>query len=246
MHALRASHARHLLGHEGAGSVLAALKEAGLADGLSAGVDTDELTSAATMICVSVDLTPHGLVHLDDVVGLVLAYLGMLSRLPGGPPEWVYAEMRELAALRFRYMEAEEEMDYTRRLAISLQQRLEPAESLSGDTLLTQWEPELVSTVLQHMTPERLVAFVFASQGADADAATPAPAAAAPPPPTAPSSAIIASTTSPTVCVRESAATFCASTLSSFCTSERISTRLIESTPSSVSRFMSISIISGS
>ena len=175
----------HLLGHEGAGSVLAALKEAGLADGLSAGVDTDELTSAATMICVSVDLTPHGLVHLDDVVGLVLAYLGMLSRLPGGPPEWVYAEMRELAALRFRYMEAEEEMDYTRRLAISLQQRLEPAESLSGDTLLTQWEPELVSTVLQHMTPERLVAFVFASQGADADAATPAPAAAAPPPPAA-------------------------------------------------------------
>ena len=61
-----------------------------------------------------------------------------------------------------------------------------------------------------------------------------------------PSSAIIASTTSPTVCVRDRAATFCASTLSSFCTSDRISTRLIESTPSSVSRFMSISIISGS
>ena len=73
----------HLLGHEGAGSVLAALKEAGLADGLSAGVDADELTSAATMICVSVELTPKGLARLDDVVGLVLAYLGMLSRLPG-------------------------------------------------------------------------------------------------------------------------------------------------------------------
>ena len=62
----------------------------------------------------------------------------------------------------------------------------------------------------------------------------------------APSSAIIASTTSPTVCVRDSAATFCASTLSCFCTSLRISTRLIESTPSSVSSDMSISIISGS
>ena len=61
-----------------------------------------------------------------------------------------------------------------------------------------------------------------------------------------PSSLIIASTTSPTVCVRESAATSCASTLSSFCTSERISTRLIESTPSSVSSAMSISIMSGS
>jgi len=56
----------------------------------------------------------------------------------------------------------------------------------------------------------------------------------------------IASTTSPTVCVRESAATSCASTLSCFCTSLRISTRLIESTPSSVSSAMSISIISGS
>ena len=56
----------------------------------------------------------------------------------------------------------------------------------------------------------------------------------------------MASTTSPTVCVRERAATFCASTLSCFCTSLRISTRLIESTPSSVSSDMSISIISGS
>merc|ERR1719487_1479485 len=64
--------------------------------------------------------------------------------------------------------------------------------------------------------------------------------------PAEPSSLIIASTTSPTVCVRESAATSCASTLSSFCTSERISTRLIESTPSSVSSAMSISIMSGS
>jgi len=170
----------HLLGHEGAGSVLAALKEAGLADGLSAGVDADELTSAATMICVSVDLTPKGLAHLDDVVGLVLAYLGMLSRLPGGPPEWVHAEMRELAALRFRYQEEEEEMEYARRLAISMLQRLEPAECLSGDTLITSWEPELVSTVLRHMTPERLVAFVFASKGADADAATDADAASPP------------------------------------------------------------------
>ena len=105
------------------GSVLAALKEAGLADGLSAGVDTDELTSAATMICVSVDLTPQGLARLDDVVRLVFSYLGMISRLPGGPPEWVHAEMRELSALRFQYMEAEEEMDYTRRTAISMLQR---------------------------------------------------------------------------------------------------------------------------
>merc|ERR1712091_122613 len=71
-------------------------------------------------------------------------------------------------------------------------------------------------------------------------------AAAATPPPCERISLSIASTTSPTVCVRESAATSCASTLSCFCTSLRISTRLIESTPSSVSSAMSISIISGS
>ena len=94
----------------------------------------------------------------------MLAHLGMLSRLPGGPPEWVHAEMRELAALRFRYQEEEEEMEYARRLAISMLQRLEPAECLSGDLLITSWEPELVSSVLGHMTPEHLVAFVSASK----------------------------------------------------------------------------------
>ena len=81
-----------------------------------------------------------------------------------------------------------------------------------------------------------------AAAAAGADGAAAATGAA----PAPPSSLIIASTTSPTVCVRESAATSCASTLSSFCTSERISTRLIESTPSSVSSAMSISIMSGS
>ena len=79
-----------------------------------------------------------------------------------------------------------------------------------------------------------------------AGAATGVGAAAPPAGAAPPSSLIIASTTSPTVCVRASAATSCASTLSSFCTSLRISTRLIESTPSSVSRAMSISIMSGS
>ena len=57
-------------------------------------------------------------------------------------------------------------------------------------------------------------------------------------------SIFIASTTSPTVRVRPKAATSCASMPSFDCTSDKISTRLMESTPSSVSKSMSISSMS--
>jgi len=161
----------HLLGHEGKGSCLAALKAAGLADGLSAGVDTDEQTTAATMFAVSVDLTPRGLEQIDAVAQLVFAELGMLARRE--PEAWVYEEMRDVAALRFRHMEQEEEVDYTRRLAISLQQRLAPAESLCGDCLLSEWDPELVRSILAQLTPERVVAFVMAARPDDAGGGAP-------------------------------------------------------------------------
>ena len=61
-----------------------------------------------------------------------------------------------------------------------------------------------------------------------------------------PISLAIAEITSPTVRVRLSAATSLASTPRRDCTSERISTRLIESMPSSVSSSMSSSIMSTS
>ena len=48
----------------------------------------------------------------------------------------------------------------------------------AGDTLFSEWSPDLVRSVLSHLTPERVVAFVLATHPDAAPAA--APAAAAP------------------------------------------------------------------
>ena len=164
-----AEYVAHLLGHEGAGSCLAALKAAGLATDLSAGLQED--TSAAAEFAVSVDLTPRGASELDSVVAAVLAFLGFLVR--AGPQAWVQEELRGLAALRFKFAESEPEVDYCRRIALSMAQPFYPPEPdavLSGDHLLSAWRPELVEELLSRLTPSSLLlTVVIAESGAAGD-----------------------------------------------------------------------------
>ena len=109
----------HLLGHEGRGSVLAQLKCAGLATELCAGCDDEDLTSACSQFRVNIELTRAGAHAIDAVVIAVFEYLGMLGASPAR--EYVYEEMRDVAAMRFRYAEGEGSLDCVRRLSLSMQ-----------------------------------------------------------------------------------------------------------------------------
>ena len=109
----------HLLGHEGRGSVLAQLKCAGLATELCAGCDDEDLTTACSQFRVNIELTRAGVHDIDAVVDAVFEYLGMLCASPAR--EYVYEEMRDVAAMRFRYAEGEGSLDCVRRLSLSMQ-----------------------------------------------------------------------------------------------------------------------------
>ena len=66
----------HLLGHEGRGSLLSALKARGWAEGLSAGPGMGHRDFAT--FGITIRATESGLEHLDDVVASVFAYLDLV------------------------------------------------------------------------------------------------------------------------------------------------------------------------
>jgi hypothetical protein len=71
----------HLLGHEGAGSLLSLLKREGLAEALSAGVGEGgyENNSGCCLFQVELRLTPAGATGWRRVVGAVFAYVRLLA-----------------------------------------------------------------------------------------------------------------------------------------------------------------------
>jgi len=159
----------HLLGHEGKGSALEALKLEGLATGLAAGVDEEMHTSNAALFDLEVELTSRGLDRVDRVLDLVLGAVGHLSREPTDRLQGVYDELRDIAQMRFAYAEQEREIDAVRRLAISLLRRLPPDETLSAEALYSpNWEPTRLRELLGGLTPDRLV--VTVSYKAEGDA----------------------------------------------------------------------------
>lgn len=89
----------HLIGHEGPGSVLAYLKEQGLANSLSAGAHT--ICPGSAFMEIEVNLTPEGLTRYRDVVRIVFQYIGMMKAEP--PIEWMFEEQKNMAEVEFRF-----------------------------------------------------------------------------------------------------------------------------------------------
>ena len=98
------AYASNLIGHEGKGSLLSALKREGLADALSSG--TLVFWRGGGLFSVNVSLTERGAAEHERVLQQVFAYLDMLRET--GPRERLYAEQSSLAELAFRFREPHE------------------------------------------------------------------------------------------------------------------------------------------
>ena len=61
----------------------------------------------------------------------------------------------------------EGELDYARRLAISMQKRHAPGETLRADAVYAEHSPALVEEILLSLVPERLIIFVAVKQTAE-------------------------------------------------------------------------------
>ncbi len=175
------SYLGNILGHEGEGSLLSALKRSGWVDSLSAGGGINN--RGATTFDMSIGLTEPGVDHVDDIVTEVFRAINMVRE--SGLPKWLYDETRQLNELSFKYQEQSEPSNLVRTLAVRAQDW--PAQKLlSGPYRRSKFDVEGIQEILDHLRPDNLALMLVApdvktdkqTQYYDADySVTPIPAA---------------------------------------------------------------------
>ncbi|WP_116367440.1 insulinase family protein [Parahaliea mediterranea] len=143
------SYLGNLVGHEGEGSVLSQLKAEGLAESLSAGSGLGWRGGA--LFSVNVNLTERGVAQYQRVLQILFAYLDMLREQ--GPQQRLYDEQAQLAALRFRFKEDPEPINYVSSLASGMHY-FKPEDVLQGPYLMRDYQPALLGELLASVTPE--------------------------------------------------------------------------------------------
>ena len=146
-----------LIGHEGKGSLLSALKSRGWAQALSAGGGIDDPRQATFEVDIA--LTEEGVAHAADIGELLFATIALVRE--EGVVAWRYAELAKLAGLDFRFAETVDPGRYTRWLANALHE-YPPADVLRGFSLMESFQPELTSQYLSRLNPDNVLVTVVA------------------------------------------------------------------------------------
>ncbi|XP_043685976.1 insulin-degrading enzyme isoform X1 [Vespula pensylvanica] len=141
----------HLLGHEGEGSLLSALKARNWCNSLVAGRPASP--RGFSFLHVFVDLTEEGINHIDDIIMLTFAYINMLKK--EGPVEWIYKEYRDIAAMNFRFKEKISPQAYVSSVVQALQE-YPMEEVLTAERLFPEWKPELINLVMEYLVPKNI------------------------------------------------------------------------------------------
>jgi insulysin len=140
----------NLVGHEGEGSLLSALKRDGLADGLSASTGLNWRGGA--LFSVNVALTEAGVAQYEDVLQRLFAYLDLLRE--EGPQSRIYAEQGALSDLAFRFREPSSPMGYVSSLSNNMHY-YDDADVLRGPYLMEDFSPEMISEALAALLPQQ-------------------------------------------------------------------------------------------
>ena len=147
----------YVLGNEGSGSLLAALKAEGLATGLSAGADAD--TPDYGSFDIGVSLTPQGLVQQARVLALVFTAIEQLRR--SGVPAHIFNERRAMARLDEQFRDKGEGAN----LAVALANRLMDFPIEIAERIPYLWlreDPAAVKSVLERLRPDNLLITLIA------------------------------------------------------------------------------------
>lgn len=147
-----ADYLAHLLGHEGEGSLFAVLRDAGLADGLSAGAGRGDERHA--LFTVSVSLTPAGAERIDEIEATLFAAIEQIREQ--GLAAWRYDEQAQLAEQQFRFQQHGSALQSAMRLAMNLARF--PVEDVQYAAYrMDGFEPELIAEYLDALRPESLL-----------------------------------------------------------------------------------------
>ncbi|XP_071772027.2 nardilysin [Centroberyx gerrardi] len=143
-----------LIGHEGTGSILSMLRKKCWALALFGGNSETGFDQNTTysIFSISITLTGEGFQNFYQVAHLVFQYLKMLQTL--GPDQRIYEEIQKIEANEFHYQEQTDPIEYVEDICENMQ--LFPKEDfLTGDQLMFEFRPEVISAALSLLTPEK-------------------------------------------------------------------------------------------
>ncbi len=147
-----ADYLAQLIGHEGEGSLLAVLREAGWADGLSAGVTRNDGRHA--LFAVDISLTPAGAKRIAEIQASLFAAIELI-RTDGLAP-WRYAEQARLADQQFRFQQHGSPLNDAMRLSMNLARY--PLEDVNiAPYLMEGFDREQIMRWLDDLRPGRLL-----------------------------------------------------------------------------------------
>ncbi|XP_044023266.1 nardilysin-like isoform X2 [Siniperca chuatsi] len=142
-----------LIGHEGTGSILSVLRKKCWALALFGGNSETGFDQNTTysIFSISITLTDEGFQNFYQVSHLVFQYLKMLQTL--GPQQRIYEEIQKIEANEFHYQEQIDPIEYVEDICENMQ--LFPKDDfLTGDQLMFEFNPEVISAALSLLTPE--------------------------------------------------------------------------------------------
>nr|XP_020514530.1 nardilysin-like [Labrus bergylta] len=143
-----------LIGHEGTGSILSLLRKKCWALALFGGNSETGFDQNTTysIFSISITLTDQGYQNFYQVVHFVFQYLKMLQTL--GPQQRIYEEIQKIEANEFHYQEQTDPIEFVENICENMQ--LFPKEDfLTGDQLMFEYDPQVISAALSLLTPNR-------------------------------------------------------------------------------------------
>ncbi|MGQ7274479.1 insulinase family protein [Marinobacter sp. V034] len=149
----------NLLGHEGQGSLLNVLKNAGLAERLSAGQGQD--TGHEATLNIQMSLTPKGLERWQSVVDLTFDYIEMIRN--EGIKQQYFDEISQLSETAFRFQEASSPIGKVSGLAMQMQD-VAPKDILQAPYMMESYAPQKYAKVLDRLNRNNVRISILSQQ----------------------------------------------------------------------------------
>ncbi|XP_015277075.1 PREDICTED: nardilysin-like [Gekko japonicus] len=149
-----------LIGHEGKGSILSLLRKKFLAVALFGGNGETgfEQNSTYSIFSISVTLTDKGFEHFYEVTHLIFQYLKMLQK--HGPDRRIWDEIQKIEGNEFCFQEQTDPIDYVENICENMH-LFRKEDFLTGDQLLTEYNPEVIGDAVNHLVPPKANLILF-------------------------------------------------------------------------------------
>jgi len=140
----------HLIGHEGEGSLLYALRNKGWVTGLSAG--SQMRTGQEALFSINLELTAAGDRHREQIQAAVFEWLKLIRE--AGVEQWRFDEKALIADNNFRFMESSDPSNLVTHLAMQMP-RYPMQDLLRAHYAWDEFDPELIQEYLALLQPEK-------------------------------------------------------------------------------------------